>query len=108
VAFPTVSAPLRRVRVRVAAAGISAGTNLSESKLLLDRRDYGCISMTCDLGDGRHPFVFQPLRKSGLVPFAFLIYCRHLEDVVRHASPLGRFLVSRGVPLVIVDENGSE
>jgi hypothetical protein len=72
----------------------------------LDHRNYGCISVICRTGDGRYPFVFQPRRKAGLVPFAVLAYCRRLEDFVRFAGPLGRFLAWRGIFLVITDADG--
>ena len=35
-----------------------------------------------------------------------LVYCRHLEDFVQFADPLGRFLAGRGFPLVVLDTNG--
>jgi hypothetical protein len=42
----------------------------------------------------------------GLIPCAQLIYCRDIQDFVRFARPLGRYLARRGRPLVIVDSNG--
>jgi hypothetical protein len=107
-AVPALSAALRGVRVEAVAPDIAAGDDLSafETQLLLDHRSYGCISVTCSAADGRHPFVFQPLRKAGFLPFAFLVYCRQLEDFVRLAGPLGRFLATRGIALVIADADG--
>jgi hypothetical protein len=107
-AVPVLSASVRGVRVQVAARDMSGDGDLSafETRLLLDHRDYGCISVTCSAAGRRHPFVFQPRRKFGLVPFAFLVYCRDLEDFVRLAGPLGRFLAMRGIPLVVLDANG--
>ena len=40
------------------------------------------------------------------MPYAYLAYCRDLEDFFRFAAPLGRFLARRGFPLVIIDSNG--
>jgi hypothetical protein len=79
-----------------------------EVDLLLTHADYGCMSLICSAANRRHPFVFLPLqrRKFGLARFAQLVYCRDLEDFVRFAGPLGRFLAWRGFPLVIVDANG--
>jgi hypothetical protein len=107
-AIPALSAWLPGIRVQIATPDISTGDDLSlfEIQLLLDHQNYGCISVICGASDRRHPFVFQPHLKAGLVPFAFLVYCRHLEDFVRLAGPLGRFLAVRGVPLVIADANG--
>ena len=97
------------VRVRIAAAGdIAENDDLSafETRLLLDHQSYGCISVTCRLLNRRHPFVFQLRHRAGLARFAYLIYCRHLDDFVRLAGPLGRFLALRGIVLVVVDANG--
>ena len=41
-----------------------------------------------------------------MMPFARLVYCRDVEDFVRFAGPLGRYLVRRGFPLVVLDANG--
>ncbi len=35
-----------------------------------------------------------------------LIYCRSVDDFVACARTIGRFLLKRGKPLVIVDANG--
>jgi hypothetical protein len=107
-AVPALSASLRGVRVRTAAPDMSADGDLSafETQLLLDYRRYGCICVTCSAADGRHPFVSQPRRKAGLVPFALLVYCRHLQDFARLAGPLGRYLAVRGILLVVADADG--
>jgi hypothetical protein len=68
----------------------------TESELLFEHAQYRCISRACGSPSGRHPFVFLPRWKAGVVPFAYLAYCRHLEDFVQFADPLGRFLTGRG------------
>ena len=78
----------------------------SEIELLLAHANYGCMSLICSSANRRHPFVFVLRRKFGLVPYAYLAYCRDLEDFVRFAGPLGRFLARRGFPLVVLDSNG--
>jgi len=40
------------------------------------------------------------------MPFVYLAYCRQLDDFVRFAGPLGRFLAWRRFPLVVLDANG--
>ena len=40
------------------------------------------------------------------MPFAYLVYCRDLDEFVRFAGPLGRFLAQRRLPLVVIDANG--
>jgi len=77
-----------------------------ENNLLLRHADYGCVSVICTLRDLSYPFVFLPLRKAGIVPYAYLAYCRQLEDFVRFAGSLGRFLARYGYLLVVVDSNG--
>jgi hypothetical protein len=108
VAALALSAPARGVRVRTVAPDISAGADLSEfeCQLLLDHRDYACIGVICEADRGRHPFVFQPRHKAGLVRFAVLVYCRHVKELVRFAGSLGRFLLLRGFALVIADADG--
>jgi hypothetical protein len=82
------------------------GLSPLEVKLLLEHIPYGCISLTCVAAGREYPFVFQPRHKGGVVPFMRLIYCRQLEDFVQFAGPLGRFLLGRGFPLVVLDTNG--
>ena len=79
---------------------------LFETDLLRAHADYGCISVTCGAADRRHPFVFLPQRTFGVVPFAYLAYCRRLDEFVHFAGPLGRFLAKRGFPFVVLDANG--
>ncbi len=107
VALPALSAWQYGVSTQRIGADLSPGNDLSafEVQLLLDHQTYGCISITCSLTNGRYPFVFQPRRKACL-RYALLAYCRHLEDFVRLAGPLGRFLALHGIPLVVVDANG--
>jgi hypothetical protein len=60
----------------------------------------------CKTETGEFPFVFQPRRKGGMVPFARLVYCRDIADLVRFAGPIGRYLLRRGLPLVVFDADG--
>ncbi len=78
----------------------------SELDLLLIHRDYGCLGLWCVTPERAYPFVFMPRLVKGLVPCAQLIYCRNIQDFVRFARPIGRHLVKRGRPFVIVDSNG--
>jgi hypothetical protein len=108
VTVPALSPWSHGSHVKVVTCDISPGQGLqsSEIELLLAHSNYGCISLICSSSGIRHPFVFLPLRKAGLLHFLFLVYCRHLEDFVRFAGQLGRFLACRGFPLVVVDSNG--
>ena len=53
------------------------------------------------------PFAFLPTRiVGGRFRAAQLVYCRETEDFVRFARPLGRALLRRGYPTVVLDANG--
>jgi hypothetical protein len=108
VAIPWLSTGAHGSLVKLVDSDTSPGDDLPlwEIELLLKHRRYGCTSVTCSSTDGRHPFVFLLGRKAGMIPFAYLAYCRQLDDFVRFAGPLGRFLAWRRCPLVVVDANG--
>ena len=108
VSVPALSAWSYGSRVKAVDPEIRPDEDLpsSEIELLLAHTNYGCMSLTCSSANRRHPFVFVTRRKFGLVPYAYLAYCRDLEDFVRFAGPLGRFLALRGFLLVVLDSNG--
>jgi hypothetical protein len=108
VAVPALSGSWFGTQVKRVTGTADPGQDLPpwESDLLLAHAKHGCVSVLCDFRSRRHPFVFAPRRRFAVVPFAYLVYCRDLEDFVRFAGPLGRFLAWRGLPLVIVDSNG--
>jgi hypothetical protein len=68
--------------------------------------EFGCTSVWCVTADGSHPFVFAPRIVWRSIPCFQLVYCRSIDEFVRFARPLGRFLALRGRPAVIVDANG--
>lgn len=88
------------------AAYNSEGSKLSPSDaaLLADHRNYGCISLVCETPDKALPFVF--LRRRQYVSYAQLIYCRQPSDIIKYAGPIGRHLLTRGIPLLAIDCNG--
>jgi len=77
-----------------------------ERDLLVDHARYGCVSLWCVTSQRAYPFVFRPRRFKGYIPGAQLMYCREIDDFVRYARPIGRFLASRGILVVRVDSNG--
>jgi hypothetical protein len=103
ISVPALGAP-SRAKIRRFDGGLGDLTPF-EGELLSEHGKYGCISVTCDAADGRHPFVFATGRTTR-APAAYLAYCRGVEEFVRFAGPLGRFLLRRGHPLVILDANG--
>jgi hypothetical protein len=88
-----------------ASSGPSAALDEFESRLLLDHARYGCISLLCRDLDQTYPFVFRP-RAYKSIPCAQLVYCRDLDQFVRFAGALGRFLTFHGRALVVLDSNG--
>ena len=116
-AFPTFRAGPPGARVTAVSRDISPGDDLSSADiaLLLDHASYGCISVVCTAANRRYPFVFLRRShewKSARVPFgislphALLVYCRGVENFVRFAGPLSRFLAWRGMPMVFIESNG--
>lgn len=80
----------------------------SEFELLQRHAGYGCLSLVCQTPRGTMPFVFAPFRiRRGRVglPAMQLIYCRSAGEFVGSAGAIGRFLIKRGKPLVIIDAN---
>ena len=108
IAVPALSCRLWGACVTPVAPNTRADEDLSSSELdlLLKHAAFGCISVTCSWAKRKHPFILLPRRKSRLIPFAYLAYCRQVDDFVRFAGPLGRFLAVRGFPLVVIDANG--
>jgi hypothetical protein len=79
-------------------------------ELLKRHADYGCLSLVCRSAESTLPFVFFPLRKRrGVIPVPAmqLGYCRRIEDYVRCAGAIGRYLLRRGRPIVLADAKGS-
>jgi hypothetical protein len=81
----------------------------AEFDLLTRHAGYGCLSLVCHTVNGAMPFVFAAFRiRQGRIglPAMQLTYCRSFDDFVACAGAIGRFLLVRGKPLVIVDANG--
>jgi hypothetical protein len=78
-----------------------------EAQILTDCAAQGALVLVCETGDGRVPFVFveRDLRRAGRVAMQ-LAWCRDTADFVRLAGPLGRHLLRRGRPLVLLDAEG--
>ncbi len=108
VSVPALGPLSRGSRVSVLAPNVRPDQDLqpAEIELLTAHASYGCYSLVCSSAGRRHPFVLAPRRHLGLVPLAQLLYCRDIEDFVRFAGPLGRFLAWRGLPFVVLDANG--
>lgn len=105
-ALPLLSLKSQVALVRPIGVGDSVNADFEswEGEILRVHAGYGCISLVCEVGSERYPFVFAPRFKRG-VPFVRLIYCRDIGDFIRFVQPLGRFLARRGFFLVALDAN---
>jgi hypothetical protein len=109
VVAPFLSAPQRNVRVRAFAAGDPGAALLSqgEAKLLADHAAMGCRALVCLKDGAAYPFVFKDRKIfRRLIPCPQLIYCRGMDEFIRFAGPLGRYLLPRTGPLCIADASG--
>jgi len=109
--FFTVASPFGfsgNAPVKVVAAGKSPDSPFEshEHDLLLAHARYGCISLWCTTPDRAYPFVFRSRAVKGFLPCAQLIYCRNIEEFVRFAKPIGRFLARHGKPFIMIDSRG--
>jgi hypothetical protein len=107
-ALPALQLRFPRARVMLAAPDRrpSAQFEPFERELLSEHAKCGCLSLWCETAERAYPFVFRPRTHKGILPYVQLIYSRHLDAFVRLAGPLGRFLLVRGWPLVMIDANG--
>jgi hypothetical protein len=87
-----------------------AGLPDADLAMLKRHAEYGCLSLVCRTAEAALPFIFFSLRKRrGIVPLPAmqLGYCRSIADYVKCADAIGRYLLARGKPIVIVDANGA-
>jgi hypothetical protein len=109
--FPVLSRNQRGMRVEAVTADIASVVGLPDDDLSMLKRHagYGCVSLVCRTADDVVPFVFFPLRKRrGIIPLPALQlgFCHDIADYVRCAGAIGRYLLGRGSPVVILDANG--
>jgi hypothetical protein len=109
--FFALSTPFARSRdrqVKVVPADAPPGSRFEtfEWDLLQAHAKYGCMSLWCITSDRAYPFVFRSRVIRGCVPAVQLVYCRDIDEFVRFARPIGRFLVRRGIFFIMIDANG--
>jgi hypothetical protein len=109
--FPILSRNGRGMRVEAVTPDTAAVAGLPDDELLLLKRHagYGCLSLVCRTADEVLPFVFFPLRKRrGIIPLPALQlgFCREISDFAGCTGAIGRYLLRRGSPVVILDANG--
>jgi hypothetical protein len=101
----------RGIKVEAVLPDTPSVTGLPEADLEMLRRHagYGNLCLVCHDAEEALPFVFFRLRKRrGVIPVPAmqLGYCRSIPDYVRCAGAIGRYLLLRGKPIIIVDANG--
>ncbi len=108
--LPAFARSGRGITIETVAPDTPSLACLPDADLATLRRhaEYGCLSLVCRTAEAALPFIFFSLRKRrGIIPLPAmqLGYCRSIEDYVRCASAIGRYLLWRGMPIVIVDAN---
>jgi hypothetical protein len=86
-----------------------AGLPGADLDMLKRHAEYGGLSLVCHTAAGPLPFIFLPLRKRrGIIPLPGmqLGYCRSMADYLNCAGAIGRYLLRRGKPVIIIDANG--
>jgi hypothetical protein len=80
----------------------------ADLQILRDHESFGCFSLWCETREKGYPFIFRRrfLKNLPLVPTAQLVYCSSLDNLVRLAGPVGRYLALRGIPLLLIPANG--
>src|SRR5579862_6582136 len=109
--FPALSRQGRDMQVETVTPDTGSIAGLADDELAVLKRhaSYGCVSFVCRAADETMPFIFFPLRKRrGIIPLPALQlgYCREIADYVRCAGAIGRYLLWRGSPVVILDADG--
>ncbi len=104
-ALPALARAGSRATVFPAGPDLQPGPDLpaAEVALLLDHARWDCLSLVCTTAAGRVPFVFGVRRRRGILPFAYLLYCRDLASFCAFARPLGRHLLRHGIVMVVAD-----
>jgi hypothetical protein len=111
ISLPVLSREGRSMRVDAVTSGTASMPGLSEDELAVLQRHagYGCISLVCRTEQEAVPFIFFPLRKRREVialPALQLGFCREMSDFVRCAGAIGRYLLWRARPIIVLDANG--
>jgi hypothetical protein len=103
-ALPFLRRPEDAVQIDVFNA---ARTNLdaTEQRILGQHSAVGCLSVVVRSKKDTYPFVFQKHNLKGVIPIYRLTYCRSVDEFVRFAGNLGRFLLRHGSPGVQLDAN---
>jgi len=79
---------------------------LPERRLLEEHAAFGCTVFVIESAGQHYPFVFAPRRiLYRAIPMIELAYCRDFADYIRFSGAIGRHLLARGMPAVVVDND---
>ncbi len=100
-------AALGKIMPRVSIKWIQGSTS-PDASLLEQHAARGCIALELTADGETFPFIFvKGLAFSSRLRCVQLLYCRDQADFVKFAGPLGRWLLLRGFPFVMMDAVGS-
>jgi hypothetical protein len=109
-AIPVLAAGIGKTRIRrvVEAMHPERFVPAGDLQVLRDHESFGCLSLWCETQDKGRPFIFRRrfIKHLPLVPTAQLVYSTSLDDLVRLAGPIGKYLALRGMPLMLIPANG--
>jgi hypothetical protein len=105
---PALSRGRRDMTIEAVTADTLSIAGLPDVDLEMLKRHaaYGCLALACRTAQATLPFIFFSLRKRrGIIPLPAmqLGYCRSIADYVDCAGAIGRYLLWRGKPIIIVD-----
>ena len=111
VSLPFLSREGHGMRVETVSADtpFMPGLPDGDQAMLKRHAGYGCLSLVCRTAQEAVPFIFFPLpKRRGLIPTPALQlgFCREISDFVRCAGAIGRHLLWRGKPIIMLDANG--
>ncbi|WP_213740797.1 acyl-CoA acyltransferase [Bradyrhizobium sp. dw_411] len=109
--LPVLARGGRGMTIEAVTAATASVEGLPDEDLEMLKRhaEYGCLALVCRTAQATLPFIFFPLRKRrGIIPLPALQlgYCRSIADYIDCAGAIGRYLLWRGKPVVVVDATG--
>ena len=109
--FPALSRGGADMQVEVVTPDTASIAGLPDDELAVLKRHagYGCLSLVCRTATRPSPSFSSPCASAAAsfpLPALQLGFCREIADYVRCAGAIGRYLLWRGSPIVILDANG--
>ena len=108
-AIPVLAAQIGKAKIRrvVDATHPERFVPAGDLQILLDHKNFGCSSLWCETQDKGYPFTSGAASSTSTFGAgAQLVDCASLDDLVRLAGPIGKYLALRGMPLLLIPANG--